>query len=204
MDFCQLAIRPPHLDTDRRKAALRRGETLSMSGATCAIFIMTSTFHDDCKTRAAQLSCSSTRLASTTPSPWRDNKNAPVAWGVAGNRNPFRFRRDAGSRGGNFLPIWARSSLFSLTTPSEAASIFLRMRRFSGDAAAIHKHEAWLRSKEYRHETQCRPSNPPKSKAVATDDLKSLPLREVEKKLESSPDGLTRAEAQKRLTQYGP
>src|SRR5580704_8371185 len=41
-------------------------------------------------------------------------------------------------------------------------------------------------------------------KAVATDDLKSLPLPEVEKKLESSPDGLTQAEAQKRLTQYGP
>src|ERR1700721_668023 len=41
-------------------------------------------------------------------------------------------------------------------------------------------------------------------KAVATDDLKSLPLCEVEKKLESSPDGLTQAEAQKRLIQYGP
>src|ERR1700723_1316639 len=45
---------------------------------------------------------------------------------------------------------------------------------------------------------------PSKLKVVATDDLKSLPLREVEKKLESSPDGLTQAEAQKRLTQYGP
>src|SRR5271169_5416 len=45
---------------------------------------------------------------------------------------------------------------------------------------------------------------PPKSKAVAMDDLKSLPLREVEKKLGSSADGLTQAEAQKRLTQYGP
>src|ERR1700722_12636736 len=41
-------------------------------------------------------------------------------------------------------------------------------------------------------------------KAVATDNLKSLPLCEVEKKLESSPDGLTQAEAQKRLIQYGP
>ena len=41
-------------------------------------------------------------------------------------------------------------------------------------------------------------------KAVATDDLKSLPLCEVEKKLELSPDGLTQAEAQKRLIQYGP
>ncbi len=36
------------------------------------------------------------------------------------------------------------------------------------------------------------------------DDLKILPLAEVEKKLGSSPDGLTGTEAQKRLTQYGP
>ena len=44
----------------------------------------------------------------------------------------------------------------------------------------------------------------PGSKPNAKDDLKSLPLAEVEKKLGSSPDGLTQAEAQKRLTQYGP
>jgi H+-transporting ATPase len=36
------------------------------------------------------------------------------------------------------------------------------------------------------------------------DDLKSLPLPELEKKLGSSPDGLSQAEAQTRLTQYGP
>ena len=42
------------------------------------------------------------------------------------------------------------------------------------------------------------------AKPEAKDDLKSLPLAEVEKKLESSPDGLTQAEAEKRLTQYGP
>jgi H+-transporting ATPase len=42
------------------------------------------------------------------------------------------------------------------------------------------------------------------SKPDAKDDLKSLPMPEVEKKLGSSPDGLTQAEAQKRLTQYGP
>ena len=42
------------------------------------------------------------------------------------------------------------------------------------------------------------------SKPVAKDDLQTLPLAEVEKKLGSSPDGLTQAEAQKRLTQYGP
>ena len=35
------------------------------------------------------------------------------------------------------------------------------------------------------------------------DDLKTLPLPQVEKKLGSSPEGLTQAEAQKRLTQYG-
>ncbi len=34
--------------------------------------------------------------------------------------------------------------------------------------------------------------------------MKTLPLAEVEKQLGSSPDGLTQAEAQKRLTQYGP
>ena len=36
------------------------------------------------------------------------------------------------------------------------------------------------------------------------DDLKTLPLAEVEKKLGSSPDGLTQSEAEKRLTRYGP
>ena len=44
----------------------------------------------------------------------------------------------------------------------------------------------------------------PESKHDAKDDLKSLPLAELEKKLASSPDGLSQAEAQKRLTQYGP
>ncbi len=44
----------------------------------------------------------------------------------------------------------------------------------------------------------------PELKPDAEEDLKSLPLAEVEKKLGSSPDGLSQAEAQKRLTQYGP
>jgi H+-transporting ATPase len=44
----------------------------------------------------------------------------------------------------------------------------------------------------------------PDAKPDPNDDLKTLPLAEVEKKLESSPDGLTQAEAQKRLAQYGP
>jgi H+-transporting ATPase len=35
-------------------------------------------------------------------------------------------------------------------------------------------------------------------------DLKTLPLAEVEKRLESSPDGLTGAEAAKRLAKDGP
>jgi H+-transporting ATPase len=39
---------------------------------------------------------------------------------------------------------------------------------------------------------------------ASKDDLKTLPLPEVEKQLGSSPDGLTQAEAQKRLAQYGP
>src|SRR5271169_2909424 len=48
-----------------------------------------------------------------------------------------------------------------------------------------------------------KPGSKPDAKPDARDDLKTLPLPEVEKKLESSPDGLTQAEAQKRLTQYG-
>ena len=38
----------------------------------------------------------------------------------------------------------------------------------------------------------------------AKDNLQTLPLSEVEKKLSSSPDGLTQAEAEKRLARYGP
>ncbi len=47
-------------------------------------------------------------------------------------------------------------------------------------------------------------SKTPEQKPVSENDLKSIPLVELEKKLESSPDGLTQAEAQKRLAQYGP
>ena len=42
------------------------------------------------------------------------------------------------------------------------------------------------------------------SKPDAIDDLKTLPVAEVEKRLGSSPDGLTQVEAEKRLAQYGP
>jgi H+-transporting ATPase len=45
---------------------------------------------------------------------------------------------------------------------------------------------------------------PNADKPGSKDDLKSLPMAEVEKRLGSSPDGLSQAEAQKRLTQYGP
>jgi H+-transporting ATPase len=44
----------------------------------------------------------------------------------------------------------------------------------------------------------------PGSKPDAMEDLKSLALPAVGKKLGSSSDGLSRAEAEKRLTQYGP
>jgi H+-transporting ATPase len=42
------------------------------------------------------------------------------------------------------------------------------------------------------------------SKSDSKDDLKSLPLPEVEKRLGSSAKGLSQAEAQKRLAKYGP
>ncbi len=49
-----------------------------------------------------------------------------------------------------------------------------------------------------------QPEVKPGAKSGANDDLKSLPLAEVEKQLQTSPNGLSQAEAQKRLTQYGP
>jgi len=48
------------------------------------------------------------------------------------------------------------------------------------------------------------PESKPGSKPNAKDDLKSVPMPELQAKLGSSPDGLSQAEAQKRLTQYGP
>ena len=41
-------------------------------------------------------------------------------------------------------------------------------------------------------------------KPAPSNDLKSLPMSELQTRLNSSPDGLSQAEAQKRLTQYGP
>jgi H+-transporting ATPase len=49
-----------------------------------------------------------------------------------------------------------------------------------------------------------QPGSMSDTKPGSKDDLKSLPLSEVEKKLGSSPDGLSQAEAKKRLAQYGP
>ena len=43
-----------------------------------------------------------------------------------------------------------------------------------------------------------------KLRSDANEDLKSLPMSDVEKRLKSSPDGLSQAEAQKRLAHYGP
>jgi len=51
---------------------------------------------------------------------------------------------------------------------------------------------------------ESKPGSKPDAKLDAKDDLKSLPLAEIEKKLGSSPDGLSQAEAKERLTQYGP
>jgi H+-transporting ATPase len=45
-----------------------------------------------------------------------------------------------------------------------------------------------------------KPNEPPKSK----DDLKSIPMADLQAKLQSSPKGLTQAEAAKRLAQNGP
>jgi len=49
-----------------------------------------------------------------------------------------------------------------------------------------------------------KPQDTSKGNPDAKDGLKTLPMAEVEKKLGSSLEGLTQAEAQKRLAQYGP
>jgi H+-transporting ATPase len=43
----------------------------------------------------------------------------------------------------------------------------------------------------------------PQGMTGAKDDLQKLPIADVEKRLGSSPDGLTEAEAKRRLVQYG-
>jgi H+-transporting ATPase len=49
-----------------------------------------------------------------------------------------------------------------------------------------------------------KPEAKVEAKPEAKDDLKSLPMPELQKKLGATPAGLSEAEAQKRLTQYGP
>jgi H+-transporting ATPase len=51
---------------------------------------------------------------------------------------------------------------------------------------------------------ESEPESTDSSKPESKDDLKSVTMPELQKKLGSSPDGLSQAEAQKRLTQYGP
>jgi H+-transporting ATPase len=50
------------------------------------------------------------------------------------------------------------------------------------------------------NKAKTKPGSEPKAKS----DLQSMPMEELQAKLESASDGLTQAEAQKRLTQYGP
>ena len=44
----------------------------------------------------------------------------------------------------------------------------------------------------------------PGAKPTSKDDFKAIPMADLQAKLQSSPNGLTQAEATKRLTQYGP
>ena len=65
-------------------------------------------------------------------------------------------------------------------------------------------HVEKVRRCRFTQDRLAAPQSGPGSKPVANDNLQTRPLAEVEKELGSSPDGLTQAEAQKRLTQYGP
>jgi H+-transporting ATPase len=54
-----------------------------------------------------------------------------------------------------------------------------------------------MKSNTHKHPT-------PKSKHVTKNDFKSIPMSELQKKLDASLDGLSEAEAKKRLIHYGP
>ena len=62
-----------------------------------------------------------------------------------------------------------------------------RMKNRGGSAATALKPDA---------DQPKAPASKPGTKPDAKDDFKSLPLAEVEKKLASSPDGLSQAEAE--------
>jgi hypothetical protein len=70
-------------------------------------------------------------------------------------------------------------------------------RYFAGERINIMKPDA-----DQPKAPEAKPGPKPDTKPDAKDDLKSLPMPEVERTLQSSPDGLSQAEAQKRLTQY--
>ena len=53
-------------------------------------------------------------------------------------------------------------------------------------------------------QAQAKEDLKPDAKPKSGDDLKSMPMADLQKKLGSSPDGLSQAEAEKRLTEYGP
>ena len=85
------------------------------------------------------------------------------------------------------------------------------LRTASGSQQAInrlhlatpHLFRSPARSRPARRRDPGVPESGPGPKPEAKDELKSLPVAEVEKRLASSPDGLTQAEAEKRLAQYG-
>ena len=58
--------------------------------------------------------------------------------------------------------------------------------------------------KENEEAAKNKPKLKTGSKVNTSNELKSLPMPELEKKLESSKEGLSQAEAEKRLAQYGP
>jgi H+-transporting ATPase len=60
------------------------------------------------------------------------------------------------------------------------------------------------KSKKMKTVSDQKAPEPKVNSKVEAEDLKSLPMQEVQNKLGFSPDGLTQSEAQKRLTLYGP
>src|SRR5271170_5069728 len=71
-------------------------------------------------------------------------------------------------------------------------------------SSALHPSASRWRQREQADPTVKANAENSGYKQSPSNDLKSLPMSELQSRLDSSPDGLSEAEAQKRLTQYGP
>jgi len=98
--------------------------------------------------------------------------------------------------------VGAVKTALEQTPPELGADVAERGIVLTGGGALLRDLDKWKPG--YRPPGTSVSQSKPGSKANANDDLKSLPMPELQANLVSAPDGLSQSEVQKRLTQYGP